>query len=136
MGQKLPPLPVAHLELSPSGHRPDVALPGSHEGFARFNFPAPAGNNSSMTPVTFPEATHQFRPPPDLEESQCHTIHAYSGTVDRGSLEGSYIVVTAWKPTPQEIMKIRAGRPIFLTCIGSLPPHMLTMSFAEASQPA
>lgn len=89
-----------------------------------------------MTPVHFPEANTRFGPPHDLAEAQCRTIHAYTGTVERGSVEGAAVVVVAWRPSVVDLVKINAGEPIFLSCIGGLPPHMLTTSFEEATQPA
>ncbi len=90
-----------------------------------------------MIATTFAEANRRFTAPPDLEESQCRTIDAYMGTVDKGSVEGTPMIVTAWQPSRQEIMRIRAGRPIFLTFMGTgLPPHFLTTSFKEATNVA
>ena len=86
-----------------------------------------------MTPVDFPESNTTFGPPPDLEESQCQTIHAYHGTVPRGSVEGAGIVVTAWRPSAEELEALNAGAPVFLTCIGGLPPHLLSTSFKGAT---
>lgn len=89
-----------------------------------------------MTPVKFPEANSRFGPPPNLTEEQCGTIHAYQGRVARGSVEGSLLVVVAWKPSEAELAALNAGAPIFLSCIGGLPPHFLCTSFAEAVNPA
>lgn len=89
-----------------------------------------------MTPVTFPQANARFGPPSDLAESQCMTIHAYQGKVERGSVEGSPIVVTAWKPSPQELNAMIEGSPIFLSFLGGLPPHFVTTDFQQATHPA
>jgi hypothetical protein len=88
-----------------------------------------------MIPIQFPEANTRYGPPPDLAESQCMTIHAYQGTVERGSVEGAAIVVVAWKPSPQEIEAMLAGKPIFLSCLGGLPPHFLSTDFETAINP-
>jgi hypothetical protein len=66
-----------------------------------------------MIPVNFPEANSRFGPPAGLAESQVCTIYAYQGIVERGSVEGVVVVVTAWKPTPEEIDRILSGEPIF-----------------------
>ncbi len=89
-----------------------------------------------MTPTTFPEANATFRPPTDLEESQCRTIHAWQGTIERGSCEGVPLTVTAWKPSETELAELNAGKPIFLSCLGGLPPHFLTTDFVSATNPA
>jgi hypothetical protein len=89
-----------------------------------------------MEPVHFPEVNAKFRAPSDLSEGQCKTIPSYTGTVNGGSLDGMTIVVTAWKPTEWELEQLNAGNPVFLTCIGGLPPHMMTTSFHHAIRPA
>lgn len=89
-----------------------------------------------MQAVPFAQANANFGPPPDLEESQCRTIPAFLGTVQRGSCEGAKLVVVAHMPTPEELARLNAGQPIFLTMLGGLSPHMLTTSFEEATNPA
>lgn len=86
-----------------------------------------------MTPASFDQANAIFRAPDGLEESQCSAVRAYTGTLQGGSCDGVPIVVTAWQPSAAEITAIAAGAPIFLTIIGSLPPHCVTTSFAEAT---
>lgn len=89
-----------------------------------------------MTPTPFPEANANFGPPSDLEESQCATVRAYFGTIERGSLEGSKIVVVAHLPTADELADIMAGKPIFLSMLGGLAPHFLTTNFQSATSVA
>lgn len=89
-----------------------------------------------MNPVDFPESNANFGPPPDVTETQVATVRAYHGAVFRGSLQGAHIVIVAWKPTPEELRDITEGKPIFLSCIGGLPPHFLTTNFAEANSPS
>jgi hypothetical protein len=89
-----------------------------------------------MTPTTFPEKNIVFKRPPDMEESQCLDIPAWTGTAQSGSLDGDQVVVVAWSPSPEEIELIRKGKPIYLSCVGGLPPHFLSMSFQEATNPA
>lgn len=88
-----------------------------------------------MIPVAFPEANSRFGPPPDLAESQCMTIQAFTGVVEKGPVEGAEVVVVAWKPSPQEIEAMSKGSPIFLSCLGGLPPHFLTTDFHAATHP-
>lgn len=89
-----------------------------------------------MTPVEFEGCNAHFGPPSDLEESQCATIHAFQTVVSCGSCEGAALVVTAWKPTPDELAQLNAGNPVFLSVLGGLPPHFLTTNLAEACNPA
>ena len=89
-----------------------------------------------MNPTNFKESNCRFGPPPDLAESQCMTIPAYKGKVARGSLDGSDIVIVAWKPSPEELAQLAAGQPIFLSMLGGLAPHFLTTDFNAANNPA
>jgi hypothetical protein len=89
-----------------------------------------------MNPREFPEANTIFGPPPDLEESQCMRVAGYLGKVQGGSLDGSTIVVVCWQPTMEEIEAIKSGKPIFLSFLGGLPPHLPTLDFQEAIHPA
>jgi hypothetical protein len=89
-----------------------------------------------MTPTTFPEANTVYGPPSDLEESQCMRIPAFSGTVERGAVEGAPIVVVAWQPTSEDIAAMRLGSPIYISMIGGLAPHFLTTDFHSATHPA
>lgn len=85
-----------------------------------------------MTPTDFPEANSTFAPPSDLEESQCRSIRVFVGRVEGGSCDGADQVITAWQPSEEEIAMIAAGAPVFLSCLGGLPPHYLTTSFEHA----
>lgn len=90
-----------------------------------------------MSPVNFIEANRRYGPPQDLEESQCGTIHAHVGVIDSGSVEGTPMIVTAWKPDARELERLVSGGLIFITFLAiGLPPHMVTTSFSEATKPA
>jgi hypothetical protein len=89
-----------------------------------------------MTPATFPECNCTFGPPPDLVESQCRSIPAYQGSVDRGSVEGSRIVVVAYKPDEAELEHLAQGGLLFLSMMGGLAPHFITCCFEHATSPA
>lgn len=89
-----------------------------------------------MTPVNFPQANAVFGAPPDLEDSQCERIPVFVGEVERGSVEGSRIIVAAWMPDEMDRQRISAGEPIFISVLGGLPPHFLTTEFASAIKPA
>lgn len=89
-----------------------------------------------MSPAEFPEANCRYGPPPDLAETQCGTVLAYRGQVERGSVEDAPLVVVAWKPDALDLQRIIAGQPVFLSVIGGLPPHFLTTDFQSATHPA
>ena len=89
-----------------------------------------------MTPVAFPECNTRFGPPAGVDESQVMTVMAYVGEIDRGSLEGATMVVTAWLPSPEELAELIQGKPLYLSFIGGLPPHYPSVSFHLATHPA
>ncbi len=89
-----------------------------------------------MHPTNFAQGNINFGPPSDLDESQCGTIRAFLGKAHGGSMDGCDIVVTAWQPSAEDIAAIQRGEPIFLTCIGGLPPHFLSTDFRTATHPA
>jgi hypothetical protein len=89
-----------------------------------------------MKPVEFPEVNCKFRPPDDLDESQCGTIAAYRGRVEGGSVDGSEICVVAWEPNEVERALIANGSPVFISMVGGLAPHYPSCSFQEATHPA
>lgn len=89
-----------------------------------------------MTPITFPEANASFKAPADLHENQVATIMAYCGPIPGGSMDGEKMVVVAWKPDAAELEALKAGAPVFLTTLGGLPPHFLTVDFHNATNPA
>lgn len=88
-----------------------------------------------MTPTDFEHSNCIFGPPKDLEKSQCMSIHAYSGQVLGGSVDGSHVVVVAWRPNEQELKDIAKGKPIFISMMGGLAPHFLTTNFNQAITP-
>lgn len=84
-----------------------------------------------MTPSTFPEANTAFKAPSDSSESQCCTIEAFGGSCD-----GVPMVITAWRPSPEELSELNRGGLVYLTVLGGLPPHFVTTSFDQARRPA
>lgn len=89
-----------------------------------------------MIPTDFPQATTTFGPPEELVESQCAYLRAFRGVIEKGSCEGLGIFVTAWRPTKEELERLNAGEPVFVTFVsGGLPSHMLSTKFEEAISP-
>lgn len=84
-----------------------------------------------MEPVKFPQCNARYGPPEGYAESQIRTIHAFHGKA-ANSLDGDKIVIVAHKPSAEDIARINAGEPIFLTMVGGLMPHCLTTKFEEA----
>lgn len=90
-----------------------------------------------MIPIKFPESNIAFRPPPDLEESQCGTVHGFTGEIQGGSCDGCPVLVVAYRPTAEELEAINNGACIYLSMISDgLPPHFLTTDFNQATHPA
>lgn len=86
-----------------------------------------------MNPTNFPQANAAFRAPDGYDESQVKTVQAFMSELAGGNLDGDKIVVVAWLPSATERLEILAGAPIFLTCIGGLPPHRLSTTFQDAT---
>jgi len=83
-----------------------------------------------MTPAEFPQANAVFGSPKDLEGS-CREVRAYTCQVVGGIFDGSIMAVTAWKPSPKELRDLIEGGSVFLSVIGSLPPHYIGTRFEE-----
>jgi hypothetical protein len=90
-----------------------------------------------MKPIDFLEANVSFGPPPGFSEEQVATVRAHRTTLRGGSCDGAEVVVTAWRPSDAERLRLAAGAPVFLTFMGGgLPPHAVTTSFDEAMEVA
>lgn len=89
-----------------------------------------------MIVTPFPQANCQFTPPKGYSEQQVGTVPAFNGVIKGGSMDGSTVIVTAWKPDPIDIERLQQGGLIYLTCVSVLPAHMLTTDFSSATNPA
>lgn len=85
-----------------------------------------------MKPSAFPESNVVFSAPADMGESQCGSIEGFAEKIIGGPLDGAPIMVVAWQPSPEDIEQMEQGKPIYLTMIGGLAPHFLSMSFEQA----
>jgi len=75
-----------------------------------------------MTPIKFEGANVILTRPEDITDEQCGSVHALRGTDE----DGLPFVMTAWEPTPEEVLAIQAGAPIYLKVCGiSMPPVSL-----------
>lgn len=86
-----------------------------------------------MTPAKPPITNCVFTAPEDLDVSQVESIHAYRESIPTGNLEGATFIVVAWKPSPAELQELNEGGLIYLSCLGSLPPHFITTNFGQAT---
>lgn len=86
-----------------------------------------------MTPAVPPVYTTVFRAPENMDDSQVGKIAAYHAKVVGGNLDGSDFVVTAWKPSPEDLKALNEGGMIFLSMLNGLLPHFLTTNFNEAT---
>lgn len=88
-----------------------------------------------MNPIEPPHANQHFKAPPGMDASQVMTIPAYHAEIKDGNLAGMPVTVTAWQPTPDDVKRINAGKPIYLSFVGGLPPHFPTTRFSFAANP-
>lgn len=100
-----------------------------------------------MIPVRPPVSNAVFTAPADMDYTQVFSIHAFKSAVKAGftqdvlagevppgsNLDGSPFVVTAWKPTPEELEELNRGACVYLSCLAGLPPHFLTTNWSDAT---
>lgn len=89
-----------------------------------------------MTPAEFEQANKEFQPPQGMDSSQCSPIRVFVGQAEGGSCDGIPIVVSAWKPSDDELEEMINGQPVFITFVGGLPPHTVSTKFDRAVRPA
>jgi hypothetical protein len=89
-----------------------------------------------MKNVEFSEANRTIGAPAGFEETQVQPARVYCGIAEGGSCDGVPISVVAWQPTPEEILNIIGGGPIYVTMMGGVAPHFVTTSFDQATKPA
>lgn len=74
-----------------------------------------------MIPQRFAQSNIVMTAPKGMED-QCSDIHAY-----QGELDGNKICITAYRPTPEEIVKLNLGGNLWLWIYGGgMPPVCLT----------
>lgn len=86
-----------------------------------------------MSPAIFPQANTRFGPPDGFDESQIFTIPGHLREITGGSLDGSLAVIVAWLPDREDLERLSAGQPVYITMIGGLAPHKLSTSFEVAA---
>jgi hypothetical protein len=65
-----------------------------------------------MIAQRFPESNITFTKPEGWTERECADIAGFIGTY--GGDKGKPVVLTAWKPTPEELVKLNLGEPLWL----------------------
>lgn len=89
-----------------------------------------------MQPINFPEANASMSAPPGFSAEQVATVRAFLGHIRAGTCKGNKLCITAWKPNAQELALLNKGQPIFVSFIGGMPPHFLTVTWGQAISPA
>lgn len=82
-----------------------------------------------MNPIRFAEANIVMKRPANMTEAECADVHAFR--------DGKQ-VVTAWRPTPEELVKINLGEPVWLVLVGrTMAPALVTADrpFVDAAPP-
>lgn len=87
-----------------------------------------------MDLVKFPESNQMFGPPEGMTEDHVRQAWAFVGVVQGGPFDGCQLVVTAWRPTPDDLSRLSKDGLLYFTCLGGLPPHFLSTDFAEATR--
>ena len=73
-----------------------------------------------MTPQRFAQCNIVMKAPAGMDN--CCDVHACSTTWN-----GQPVVITAWRPSPEELVKINLGEPVFLSLWGqTMQPALVT----------
>ena len=59
---------------------------------------------------------------PEGQEDQCYDL-----AIRRCAVNGSHAVVSAWKPSPEELAALNEGGSVFLLCMGQTHPPILLL---------
>lgn len=71
-----------------------------------------------MNPIRFTEANIVMTRPATMTAEECRDVHAFQ--------DGKQ-VITAWRPTPEELVKINLGEPVWLCLMGpTMQPALVT----------
>jgi len=75
-----------------------------------------------MLPTTFDESNFTFTKPVDMTDEECSSLPVWKGK-DQG---GFPIIISAWKPSLEDLNAINEGKPIYLCITGNgMPPVSL-----------
>jgi len=70
-----------------------------------------------MHPIRLADETRYIGPPEGWTENECSFLSIYDHEVD-----GHNVMVSAWMPSQEDIIKINAGEPIYLHIYGTRHP--------------
>jgi len=84
-----------------------------------------------MIPINFPKSNINFTPPTG-EEGNCEAMRGQRGHITGGAYDGHPVVVVAWQPSPEDVVAIQKGAPIFVTLFQpTLPVHVVSTDYLE-----
>lgn len=63
-----------------------------------------------MNAIRFEAANGHLGPPKGMTDADCATIHVYRTNTP----DGWPLCVSGWRPTPEELVKLNLGEPLFL----------------------
>lgn len=79
----------------------------------------------------FPESNFTFTRPEDMPEEDCGDLKVFRGVDEKGYP----IIISHWKPTPEEIEDIKNGKGIYLNIYGKgMPPVSLQTAYPFVKQ--
>jgi hypothetical protein len=81
-----------------------------------------------MEPVKFPQADRIFGAPKE-QQSQVLPIYGRRLVIDQGPFEGLIADVVAWKPSAEDLAKLNAGEPVFISFYGGVIVHSVSVEF-------
>lgn len=90
---------------------------------------------STMKNVEIPNFPNQrIGKPENLHESQCKDVMAVVHEIQGTNLDGLINFIMCYQLDDLEIASLQKnGGKLFMSCIGGIMPHMITMSIEEAS---
>jgi len=75
-----------------------------------------------MTPVRFAQCNFVMTAPHGMDN--CYDLQVCKTFYP----DGTPAIISAWRPTPEELVKLNLGEPLFLSLMGeTMPPAALTM---------
>jgi hypothetical protein len=84
-----------------------------------------------MIAQRFPQSNITFEKPEGWTDEQCHAVAGFAGE----DTKGRKVVITAWKPSAEELVKLNLGEPLWLIISGKrmVPVILTTNDLWEAS---